>query len=106
VRRQRKRYAERQGRLLMLAARHLAGRLEIAADPAGLHLLATPVGSTARSTDVALSQRLAVAGIIAPALGNYYVGRKRRSGLLLGYATVPEAIMEPAVKRMAEVLSG
>jgi len=44
--------------------------------------------------------------IVAPALGNYYVGQKRRSGLLLGYAAVPEAIMEPAVKRMAEVLPG
>jgi GntR family transcriptional regulator/MocR family aminotransferase len=106
VRRQRKRYAERQGRLLMLAARHLAGKLEIAADPAGLHLLATPVKATAARSDSELSRGLAAAGIIAPPLGNYYVGRKRRSGLLLGYAAVPEAMMEPAVKRMAEVLPG
>lgn len=107
VRRQRKRYAERQGRLLMLAARHLAGKVEIAPDPAGLHLLATPVGSAARKTDSELSRGLAAAGIIAPPLGNYYVGQRgRRSGLLLGYAAVPEAMMEPAVKRMAEVLPG
>ncbi|MES1151565.1 MAG: PLP-dependent aminotransferase family protein, partial [Dongia sp.] len=107
VRRQRKRYAERQGRLLMLAARHLAGKVEIAPDPAGLHLLATPVGSAARKSDSELSRGLAAAGIIAPPLGNYYVGQRgRRSGLLLGYAAVPEAMMEPAVKRMAEVLPG
>jgi GntR family transcriptional regulator/MocR family aminotransferase len=111
VRRQRKRYAERQALLLALAARHLAGRVEIAADPAGLHLLATPVNATARLSDSELSHRLAAAGIIAPALSNYYVGshagrKGRRSGLLLGYAAVPEAIMEPAVKRMAEVLPG
>jgi GntR family transcriptional regulator/MocR family aminotransferase len=107
VRRQRKRYAERQRRLLALAAAHLGGKLAIAPDPAGLHLLATPVGAAARRTDGELSRALAAAGIIAPPLGNYYVGQhRRRSGLLLGYAAVGEAIMEPAVKRMAEVLPG
>jgi GntR family transcriptional regulator/MocR family aminotransferase len=106
VRRQRKRYAERQALLLALAARHLAGRMEIAADPAGLHLRAMPIGAVGRMADTELSRRLAAAGIVAPALSNYYMGRRRQSGLLLGYAAVPEAMMEPAVKRMAEVLLG
>ena len=105
VRRQRKRYAERQARLLDLAARHLAGRLELGADPAGLHLVARPVGALARVADIDVSRQLAAAGIVAPALSNYYVGKQRRDGLLLGYAAVPEAMMEPALKRMAEVLS-
>ena len=65
-----------------------------------------PIGAVARVADTELSRRLAAAGIVAPALSNYYMGRRRQSGLLLGYAAVPEAMMEPAVKRMAEVLPG
>jgi GntR family transcriptional regulator/MocR family aminotransferase len=104
VRRQRKRYAERQARLLALAARHLAGKLELAADPAGLHLVARPVGALARIPDTDLATRLDAAGIVAPALSRYYSGGRRQSGLLLGYAAVPDDLMEPALQRMAEVL--
>jgi GntR family transcriptional regulator/MocR family aminotransferase len=104
VRRQRKRYAERQARLLNLAKRHLAGMLELAADPAGLHLVARPVGALAKVPDTELSKRLNVTGIVAPALSSYYAGGRRQSGLLLGYAAVPDDLMEPALQRMAEVL--
>jgi GntR family transcriptional regulator/MocR family aminotransferase len=105
VRRQRKRYAERQRRFLTLAGRHCAGKLSLSADPAGLHLVGYAEGSIARVDDRELAQRLGNAGIIAPALSGYYVGARKRSGLLLGYAAVPDAILEPAVKRMSEVLS-
>jgi len=105
IRRQRKRYAERQARLLDLARRHLAGRLELAADPAGLHLVARPVGALARVPDTEISRRLGAAGIVAPALSSYYVGKRLQSGLLLGYAAVPDALVEPALRRMAEVLN-
>lgn len=104
VRRQRKRYAERQARLLALAARYLAGKLELAADPAGLHLVARPVGALARIPDTDLATRLDAAGIVAPALSRYYAGGRRQSGLLLGYAAVPDEMMEPALQRMAEVV--
>jgi GntR family transcriptional regulator/MocR family aminotransferase len=104
VRRQRKRYAERQARLLELAKRYLAGKLELAADPAGLHLVARPQGALARIADTELSLRLGAAGIVAPALSRYYAGGRRQSGLMLGYAAVPDALMEPALQRMAEVL--
>jgi GntR family transcriptional regulator/MocR family aminotransferase len=104
VRRQRKRYAERQARLLSLAARHLAGKLEFAADPAGLHLVARPVGALARIPDTEIELRLKAAGIVAPALSRYYVGKRAQSGLLLGYAAVPDDLVEPALQRMAEVL--
>jgi GntR family transcriptional regulator/MocR family aminotransferase len=104
VRRQRKRYAERQARLLDLAKRHLAGKLELASDPAGLHLVARPVGALTRIPDTELSMRLGAVGIVAPALSSYYAGGRRQSGLLLGYAAVPDDLMEPALQRMAEVL--
>jgi GntR family transcriptional regulator/MocR family aminotransferase len=104
VRRQRKRYAERQARLLDLAGRHLAGKLDLAADSAGMHLVARPVGALARIPDVEIARRLAAAGIVAPALSRYYVGKPTQSGLLLGYAAVPDDLIEPALQRMAEVL--
>jgi len=104
VRRQRKRYAERQARLLALAAKHLVGKLELAADPAGLHLVARPTGALARVPDAELERRLQAAGIVAPALSRYYVGKRVQSGLLLGYAAVPDDLVEPALQRMAEVL--
>jgi GntR family transcriptional regulator/MocR family aminotransferase len=110
VRRQRKRYAERQRRFLTLAGRHFAGKLALSPDPAGLHLVGYAEGPIARLDDRELARRLGNAGIIAPALSGYYVGgyhggARKRSGLLLGYAAVPDAILEPAVKRMSEVLS-
>jgi len=105
VRRQRKRYAERQARLLDLAGRHLAGKLELAADPAGLHLVARPVGPLAKIADTELTRRLDAAGLVAPALSRYYVGPRRQSGLMLGYAAVPDALVEPALQRMAEALA-
>jgi GntR family transcriptional regulator/MocR family aminotransferase len=104
VRRQRKHYGERQERLLALAACHLGDRLALNADPAGMHLVAEPLGRLARIPDTELSRRLSAAGIIAPALSGYYVGKRRRQGLLLGYAAVPDAMLEPALKRMVEVL--
>jgi GntR family transcriptional regulator/MocR family aminotransferase len=104
VRRQRKRYAERQARLLALAHRHLEDQLDLAADPAGLHLVARPVGRLADIPDTELSRRLDAAGLVVPALSRYYVGQRRQSGLMLGYAAVPEALVEPALQRMAEVL--
>ena len=104
VRRQRKRYAERQARLLDLAGRVLKGKLELAADPAGLHLVARPIGALAKMPDTEISRRLNAAGIVAPALSRYYVGKPQRSGLLLGYAAVPDDLVEPALQRMAEVL--
>jgi GntR family transcriptional regulator/MocR family aminotransferase len=105
VRRQRKCYAERQDRLLELARAHLPGLLTVAPDPAGLHVVARPVGRLAKQSDILLSGRLAEEGIVAPPLSGYYVQPGSGNGLLLGYAALPDRIMEPAIKRMAEVLA-
>jgi DNA-binding transcriptional MocR family regulator len=37
-------------------------------------------------------------------LSSYYAGGRTQSGLLLGYAAVPDDLLEPALQRMAEVL--
>jgi GntR family transcriptional regulator/MocR family aminotransferase len=101
VRRMRVLYATRQARLLRGARRHLAGVLEIGEAEAGMHLLGTlPAGSD----DVALAARAAEAGVIVRPLSVHYLERAARTGLLLGYAGVPEREIDRGVERLAEVL--
>ncbi len=114
VRRMRKRYRERQQLLLAGAARHLGPALALQPDPAGLHLVARLSGKLAETADSALAARLAAAGISAPALSSYYAaatdGRASpardpaTAGLMLGYAAVPDAMIDRGLQRMAEVL--
>jgi GntR family transcriptional regulator/MocR family aminotransferase len=106
LRRQRRIYRARQERALAAAARHLDGLLEVPADPGGLHLVAylSPALSR-RMDDREASRRAALAGIAVPPLSDYWIGRAQRQGLLLGYATLPEQAIEPAIARLAEVLS-
>ena len=74
------------------------------ASPGRSDALARPVGALARVPDTEIERRLYAIGIVAPALSRYYVGQRLQSGLLLGYAAVPDDLVEPALRRMAEVL--
>ncbi|QHI98837.1 aminotransferase class I/II-fold pyridoxal phosphate-dependent enzyme [Xylophilus rhododendri] len=57
---------------------------------AGLHLvLALPEGMD----DVAVTEACAAQGVLVRPLSRYYLGRRRRSGLLLGFASVPQEQM-------------
>ena len=114
VRRMRKRYRERQRLLLEGAARYLGDALELKPDPAGMHLVAGLRGRLSGMDDAAVAARLAKAGLSAPALSSYfseYPGNSgatkrdaRKRGLMLGYAAVPDDMIDAGLKRMAEVL--
>lgn len=105
LRRMRRLYASRQQALLAAAGRHLEGLLTLQPDDAGLHLIAglTP-DLAARMDDRTASRRAREAGIVAPALSDFYWGKPDRQGLMLGYAGVPEDEIERAVKRLARAL--
>lgn len=107
VRRMRRLYAARQALLLDAAETHLSGLLVLAPDPAGMHLvgLFDPT-LAARMDDVEASRRAAKNGVSARPLSGFYAGPARRQGLLLGYAGVPDAEIEPAVERLAAALAG
>lgn len=106
VRRMRKLYAHRQQLLLAAAARHLAGRIELRPDEAGLHLVGQLVGTLATQyDDETVSGMLRQAGLVVPPLSRYDVGPQGRRGLMFGYAAVPDARIEPAIARIAQVLS-
>jgi GntR family transcriptional regulator/MocR family aminotransferase len=102
VRRMRVRYGARQARLLDAAARHLDGLMTLTPDDAGMHLVGRPAPGL--PDDVTLAQAAAEAGVTVTPLSAYAIAAPARQGLLLGYAAVAEADIEPAVVRLADAL--
>ena len=107
LRRTRLLYAGRQQALIAAAGRHLAGLLDVKADPGGMHLVATPEREGAPGFDDGAAVLAAgAAGVRVAALTACYSGAERRHGLLLGYAGTPDREIEPAVERLRDVLTG
>ena len=105
LRRTRLLYAARQEAILAGLERHLARWLEGARDPGGMHLIARPVASIAPTfDDRAITAAAADAGIAVSPLSACYAGRRRRHGLILGYAGTPEGAIDPACATLARVL--
>ena len=105
VRRMRRLYAARQTRLLEAAERHLRDLLSLSPDPAGMHLVGYLAPSlAARMDDLEASRRAAQNGVSARPLSGFYAGPVKQQGLLLGYAGVPDKMIEPAVERLAAAL--
>jgi GntR family transcriptional regulator/MocR family aminotransferase len=101
VRRMRGLYAKRQAVLIAAAARHLRGHLVVMPADAGMQIAAR---LSVRRDDRALSAALEQAGVIAPPLSAYALGRTPVHGLFLGYAGVPEREIEGAVQTLGRVL--
>jgi GntR family transcriptional regulator/MocR family aminotransferase len=105
LRRTRLLYAARQEALIAGLERHLASWLESTRDPGGMHLIARPVARIAPTfDDHAIAAAAAQAGISVAPLSACYAGRRRRHGLILGYAGTPEQAIEPACITLAHVL--
>jgi GntR family transcriptional regulator / MocR family aminotransferase len=105
LRRTRLLYAARQEALIAGLECHLARWLESAHDPGGMHLIARPVAAIARTfEDRAVTAAAAHAGIAVAPLSACYAGRRRRHGLILGYAGTPERAIDPACATLARVL--
>ncbi|MCB1969920.1 MAG: PLP-dependent aminotransferase family protein [Geminicoccaceae bacterium] len=102
VRRTRSLYAERQQMLLDALGQMPDGLIAAHPSEAGMHLVA----SLAAGID---DRKLAVAarrhGVEAPPLSSYYRAHHPRQGLLLGYAGVPEKLIERGVAGLARALS-
>jgi GntR family transcriptional regulator/MocR family aminotransferase len=105
LRRTRLLYASRQEALLAGLQRHLDGWLQSARDPGGMHLVARPVAAIApRFDDRAVAAAAAQAGIAVSPLSACHAGRRRRHGLILGYAATPEDEIDRACISLASVL--
>ncbi|MGH7893524.1 MAG: PLP-dependent aminotransferase family protein [Candidatus Binatia bacterium] len=103
VRRMRTLYARRQSRLVHAARRRLDGLLTIAPSDAGMHLVGTLAPGI---DDVAVASAARVGGVSVRPLSVHYLGPRRRHGLLLGYAGVPEREIDRGIERLAEVTAG
>jgi GntR family transcriptional regulator/MocR family aminotransferase len=105
LRRTRLLYARRQEALLAGLERHLARWLGSSPDSGGMHLIARPVGAIAPAfDDRAVAAAAAQAGIAVSPLSSCYVGRRRRHGLIVGYAGTPERAIDAGCAALARVL--
>ncbi len=103
IRRMRALYQERQQCLINAARRELGDALELEPNEAGMHLVGRlPYGVD----DLAASREASRLGIEVPALSLYCIERKRRSGLLLGYAGYDEREIRKGVRLLAGALHG
>ena len=101
VRRTRGEYARRRRALLEGLERHCGGLLAVHNADAGLHVATTlPQGVD----DAALVARLAEEGLTATALSSCYLGRDRRSGLLLGFGGADVEATAAATERLGATL--
>jgi GntR family transcriptional regulator/MocR family aminotransferase len=105
IRRTRLLYAARREALVAGLERHLARWLESVPDRAGTYLIAKPIASIALGfDDRAVVETAAQAGISVAPLSACYAGRRRRQGLILGYAGTPEDQIDAACATLASVL--
>lgn len=88
IRKMRLVYAARRAFLIGLVSQWLGpGWIHEYDTGAGLHLvLSLPDGCD----DVALAEAIGAKGVLVRPLSRYYLGKKRSSGLLLGFASVPQ----------------
>lgn len=105
VRRMRQAYAARQQHLLSAAAKHLDAFVTLKPDETGLHLVGRLGPKLARRDDAQLMQEARREGIVLSALSGYDALGNGPRGLMFGYAAAREEMMEPALRKLAEIWS-
>lgn len=101
LRRMRGIYARRQGKLRDTLTEYLGDALPLLGGEAGMHVTARlPAGSD----DQAISQALALKGLIAAPLSNYCINPPPFPGLVLGYAGLDDAAVRLAAVHLARAL--
>lgn len=101
VRRMRALYRQRRKALIEALAGRLAGWVTVRSSPAGMHLV---IELPAGTDDLKLARQAGELGLAVSPLSRYYLGEKRRSGLLLGYAAVSRERLADGVERLAKLL--
>ena len=101
IRRMRRLYTRRQQALREAIAHHAGDVLATAPEPAGMHLICTLRNGM---NDSDASKRAAKAGLLAPALSDYFAGEPFRQGLVLGYAGFDETVIDTSIKTLAHAL--
>ena len=97
------RNAKRRRALITSLQQHFGGRIEIAGENTGVHLLVW-LNDVRMSGLDAIIARAAGAGVGLYSIGPYYAHTPRRAGFLFGYASLTEAEIRAGIRRLAEVL--
>lgn len=101
VRRSRLRYAKRSALLREAIVENLGSDCMSSNEDAGLHMvIRLPKGSD----DVVIAQTAKSQGIIVRPLSQYYLSEPKQSGLLLGYANVPDELIKSKFAQLAEIV--
>lgn len=94
IRRMRLLYGRRRAFLTDLISRHCGPQaLSDFSDNAGLHLI---LNLPDEADDVAIAERANARNILVRPLSRYYLTERRKKGLLMGFASLPESEMEAA----------
>lgn len=102
IRRMRLLYAERLQLLQAAIERHFGEHITLTGGEAGLHLA---LGLPTRCDDLAISRAARAVGIVARPLSRYFMNAdSAQSGLLLGYACVPNEQIGPAFDKLAAII--
>jgi len=89
--------------LIEALEQHLRGRVEIAGENAGVHLL-TWLKDVEPGDIGSIVDRAAQAGVGVYPINPYYSRPPRRAGLLFGYASLTEAEIRTGIRRFAAVI--
>jgi GntR family transcriptional regulator/MocR family aminotransferase len=101
LRRVRSAYGKQQAVMLTHLTDMLSDIVEVAPDPAGMHLVAwLPWGVD----DVAVAERLAETGVSAPPLTYYMMEPPERGALMLGYTGVSKLGIKVGMEKLAPTL--
>lgn len=95
------RNAARRRTLIASLVQHFGGRIEIAGENTGVHLVVWLNDVRPRDLDSIIA-RAARAGVGLYSISPYYARPQQRAGLLFGYASLTEAEIRTGIRLMAE----
>lgn len=101
VRRARLRYAKRSALLREAIVENLGSDWNSSNEDAGLHMVIhLPKGCD----DISIAEAAKAEDIVVRPLSKYYLAEPRTSGLLLGYANVPDELIKPKFSQLAQII--
>jgi GntR family transcriptional regulator/MocR family aminotransferase len=104
LRRIRRRNTAHRAALLDAIREYLGGRVEVAGDGAGTHVVLWPVDE--RVAEDAVIRSAAGRGVGVYGIAGYFLGRASRSGLMLGYSRMNEQQIREGIRLLGEAFAG
>jgi GntR family transcriptional regulator / MocR family aminotransferase len=104
LRRIRRRNTTHRAALLDAIREYLGGRVEVAGDGAGTHVVLWPVGK--RVAEDAVIRSAAARGVGVYGIAGYFLAGASRAGLMLGYSRMNEQQIREGIRLLGEAFAG